>query len=43
MLGWVAWFNKHRHFGPVGYVPPAEFEAAYHQQIKVPELKEFTL
>jgi len=31
-LEWVAWFNHHRLMGPLGYVPPAEFEANYHQQ-----------
>jgi len=27
-LGWVDWFNHDRLFGPIGYVPPAEYEAA---------------
>jgi transposase InsO family protein len=31
-LEWVAWFNHHRLMEPLGYVPPAEFEAHYHQQ-----------
>ncbi len=31
-LEWVAWFNHHRLMQPLGYVPPAEFEANYHQQ-----------
>jgi len=31
-LEWVAWFNHHRLMGPLGYVPPAEFEANYHRQ-----------
>ena len=31
-LEWVAWFNHHRLLEPLGYVPPAEFEAHYHQQ-----------
>jgi putative transposase len=26
-LEWVAWFNHHRLMGPLGYLPPAEFEA----------------
>jgi len=26
-LGWVAWFNHDRLLGPIGYVPPAEYEA----------------
>ena len=31
-LEWVSWFNHHRLMGPLGNVPPAEFEANYHQQ-----------
>lgn len=31
-LEWVAWFNHHRLMEPLGYVPPAEFEANYHLQ-----------
>ncbi len=31
-LQWVAWFNHHRLMEPLGYIPPAEFEANYHQQ-----------
>jgi transposase InsO family protein len=31
-LEWVSWFNRHRLMGPLGNVPPAEFEANYHQQ-----------
>ena len=30
-LTWVAWFNTQRLLGPIGYVPPAEFEAAYYR------------
>ena len=30
-LEWVAWFNHHRLMGPLGYLPPAEFEANYHR------------
>jgi putative transposase len=29
---WVAWFNQHRLMEPLGYIPPAEFEANYHRQ-----------
>jgi len=29
-LEWVAWYNKGRLLEPLGYVPPAEFEQAYH-------------
>jgi len=31
-LEWVAWFNHHRLMGPLGHIPPAEFEANYHRQ-----------
>lgn len=30
-LEWVDWFNKRRLLEPLGYLPPAEFERAYHQ------------
>jgi len=29
-LEWVDWFNHRRLLGPIGHVPPAEFEAAYY-------------
>ena len=32
-LEWVAWFNHHRLLEPIGYVPPAEAEAAYYRQL----------
>jgi transposase InsO family protein len=31
-LEWVAWFNHHRLMEPLGYLPPAEFEANYHRR-----------
>jgi len=31
-LEWVDWFNHRRLLEPIGYVPPAEFEQAYHRQ-----------
>ncbi len=31
-LEWVDWFNNRRLFGPIGNIPPAEFEAMYDQQ-----------
>jgi len=34
-LAWVEWFNNRRLLEPLGYVPPAEFEALYYQQAKV--------
>lgn len=30
-LDWVACFNHHRLLGPLGHIPPAEFEANYHR------------
>jgi len=35
-LEWVDWFNNRRLFGPLGHVPPAEFEAMYHQTQEAP-------
>ncbi len=36
-LEWVDWFNTRRLLEPIGHLPPAEYEAAYHQaQSKVP-------
>ena len=29
-LNWVDWFNNRRLLEPIGYVPPAEFEALYY-------------
>ena len=34
-LAWVDWFNNRRLLEPIGYVPPAEFEAHYDEQVKV--------
>ena len=31
-LDGVHWFNHHRLLGPIGNIPPAEAEAAYHRQ-----------
>jgi len=31
-LEWVDWFNNRRLLGPIGNVPPAEFEAMYDRQ-----------
>ncbi len=30
-LEWVAWFNQERLLAPLGYVPPAEFEAQFYE------------
>jgi transposase InsO family protein len=34
-LTWVDWFNTRRLLEPLGYVPPAEYEARYYEQAKV--------
>ena len=34
-LAWVDWFNHRRLFGPIGFVPPAEYEARYDEQAAV--------
>jgi putative transposase len=34
-LTWVDWFNTRRLLAPLGYVPPAEYEARYYEQAKV--------
>jgi transposase InsO family protein len=34
-LAWVDWFNHRRLLEPLGYVPPAEFEARYYEQAAV--------
>ena len=34
-LVWVDWFNHRRLLGPIGDVPPAEFEAMYYAQAAV--------
>ena len=31
-LKWVSWFNHHRLLEPIGYMPPAEAEAAYYHR-----------
>jgi putative transposase len=33
-LTWVDWFNTRRLLEPIGYVPPAEYEARYYQQLE---------
>jgi putative transposase len=35
--GWVAWWNAERLHGACGDIPPAEFEAAYHQRLQATE------
>jgi len=34
-LAWVDWFNHRRLLGPIGFVPPAEYEARYYEQAAV--------
>ena len=34
-LTWVDWFNTRRLLEPIGYVPPAEYEAQYDEQAAV--------
>jgi putative transposase len=34
-LVWVDWFNTRRLLGPIGDIPPAEYEAQYYAQAKV--------
>ncbi len=36
VLEWVDWFNNRRFLGPIGYVPPAEYEAAYYRSQETP-------
>ena len=33
-LRWVDWFNNRRLLEPIGYVPPAEYEAQYYEQLQ---------
>jgi putative transposase len=35
-LDWVDWFNMRRLLEPIGYVPPAEYEARYYEQLREP-------
>jgi len=35
-LEWVAWYNSQRLMGPLGYVPPAEYEDQYHRAQTAP-------
>jgi putative transposase len=34
-LEWVDWFNTRRLLEPIGYIPPAEYEARYYEQAAV--------
>jgi putative transposase len=33
-LNWVDWFNTRRLLEPIGYMPPAEYEARYYDQLR---------
>ena len=33
-LDWVDWFNTRRLLEPIGYVPPAEYEARYYERLR---------
>ncbi len=35
-LTWVDWFNMRRLLEPIGYLPPAEYEARYYEQQREP-------
>ena len=37
-LEWVHWFNHQRLLGPIGNIPPVEFEALYYEQQRVPAM-----
>jgi hypothetical protein len=37
-LDWVDWFNNRRLLGPIGYIPPAEFEQVYYEAAAGPIL-----
>ncbi len=39
-LDWVDWFNTRRLLEPIGYVPPAEYEARYYEQRGQPVTRE---
>lgn len=39
-LDWVDWFNTRRLLEPIGYVPPAEYEARYYEQRLEPRTTE---
>ncbi len=37
-LEWVDWFNNRRLLGPIGYVPPAEYELRYDRAQQAPAM-----
>jgi transposase InsO family protein len=38
-LEWVDWFNNRRLLEPLGFVPPAEFEAGYYRNQTSPVIE----
>jgi len=38
-LEWVDWFNNRRLFGPIGNIPPVEFEALYYERQETPAME----
>jgi putative transposase len=38
-LEWVDWFNNRRLLGPIGHVPPAEYEQEYWQSQETPAME----
>ncbi len=39
-LAWVDWFNTRRLLEPIGYVPPAEYEARSYQRLHTTTIEE---
>ena len=39
-LHWVDWFNTRRLLEPIGYVPPAEYEARYYERLHTITIEE---
>jgi len=37
-LDWVDWFNNRRLLGPIGNIPPVEYEALYYQEQEAPAM-----
>jgi transposase InsO family protein len=37
-LEWVDWFNNRRLFGPIGNIPPVEFETLYYERQETPAM-----
>ena len=38
-LTWVDWFNNRRLLGPIGNIPPADYEALYDRNERTPAMK----